>query len=347
MQARVLREKDTQIFNLIVENYLKIGKPVSSAVISHRSPVSISPATARNIMKKLEEHGFLSQPHTSAGRVPTDKGLRFYVSSLFEETIIPEKHIDFISEGFSNVKGDINTLLYQVSKTLAEYSDNLGFVLPPRISRINFNHVRFISISEEKVMIILLSSSNFVLTEIVQTNTYFTQVELDKAAQYINQSFKGKNFLFVRNYLLQELPRYKIRYEAVINKLISLLKTYMSQEELRGQVFLQGAPKLLEKHELFDMDKLKALFQNFEERAKLAKLLSDFISLDRVKVLIGSELNVPDISDCSLVLSHYGYHSQVLGSLGIIGPKRIQYKKIIPLVDSVAKQLSQTISCIQ
>lgn len=347
MQARVLREKDTQIFNLIVENYLKIGKPVSSAVISHRSPVSISPATARNIMKKLEEHGFLSQPHTSAGRIPTDKGLRFYVSSLFEETIIPEKHIDFISEGFSNVKGDINTLLNQVSKTLAEYSDNLGFVLPPRISRINFNHVRFISISEEKVMIILLSSSNFVLTEIVQTNTYFTQVELDKAAQYINQSFKGKNFLFVRNYLLQELPRYKIRYEAVINKLISLLKTYMSQEELRGQVFLQGAPKLLEKHELFDMDKLKALFQNFEERAKLAKLLSDFISLDRVKVLIGSELNVPDISDCSLVLSHYGYHSQVLGSLGIIGPKRIQYKKIIPLVDSVAKQLSQTISYIQ
>ncbi|MBC8359390.1 MAG: heat-inducible transcription repressor HrcA [Candidatus Aminicenantes bacterium] len=347
MQARVLKEKDTQILNLIVENYLKIGKPVSSAVISHRSPVSISPATARNIMKKLEEHGFLSQPHTSAGRVPTDKGLRFYANSLLEETIIPEKHIDFITEGFSNVKGDINTLLNQVSKTLAEYSDNLGFVLPPRISRINFHHVRFISISEDKVMIILLSSSNFVLTEIVQTNTYFTQEELDKAAHYINQSFKGKNFLFVRNYLLQELPRYKIRYEAVINKLISLLKTYMSQEELRGQIFLQGAPKLLEKHELFDMDKLKALFQNFEEKSKLAKLLSDFISLDRVKVLIGSELNVPDISDCSLVLSHYGYHSQVLGSLGIIGPKRIQYKKIIPLVDSVAKQLSQTISYIQ
>jgi len=346
MQARVLREKDTQILNLIVENYLKIGKPVSSAVVSHRSPVSISPATARNIMKKLEEHGFLSQPHTSAGRVPTDEGLRFYVNSLFEETIIPEKHIDFISEGFSNVKGDINTLLNQVSKTLAEYSDNLGFVLPPRISRVNFNHVRFISISEDKVMIILLSSSNFVLTEIVQTNTNFTQVELDKAAQYINQSFKGKNFLFVRNYLLQELPRYKIRYEAVINKLITLLKTHISQEELRGQVFLQGAPKLLEKHELFDMDKLKALFQNFEEKSKLAKLLSDFISLDRVKVLIGSELNVPDISDCSLVLSHYGYHSQVLGSLGIIGPKRIQYKKIIPLVDSVAKRLSQTISYI-
>jgi len=347
MQARVLKEKDTQILNLIVENYLKIGKPVSSAVISHRSPVSISPATARNIMKKLEEHGFLSQPHTSAGRVPTDKGLRFYANSLLEETIVPEKHIDFITEGFSNVKGDINTLLNQVSKTLAEYSDNLGFVLPPRISRINFHHVRFISISEDKVMIILLSSSNFVLTEIVQTNTYFTQEELDKAALYINQSFKGKNFLFVRNYLLQELPRYKIRYEAVINKLISLLKTYMSQEELRGQIFLQGAPKLLEKHELFDMDKLKALFQNFEEKSKLAKLLSDFISLDRVKVLIGSELNVPDISDCSLVLSHYGYHSQVLGSLGIIGPKRIQYKKIIPLVDSVAKQLSQTISYIQ
>jgi len=344
MRALILRKKDTQILSLTVESYLKIGKPISSGFIADKSPVSVSPATIRNIMKKLEEHGFLSQPHTSAGRVPTDKGLRFYVNRLFEEAIIPERHVDFTSEGFFSIEGDFNSLLNQVSKNLAEYSDNLGFVLYPRVSRINFQHIRFIKISEDKVMIILTSSSNFVLTEIIQTNTYFTQVELDKASQYINQSFKGRNFLFVRNYLLNELPKYKIRYETIINKLITLLKSSISQEEQRSQIILQGAPKLLEKHELFDMEKLKSLFRNFEEKAKLAKLISDFISLDRVKVLIGSELNVPDISDCSLILSHYGYHSQVLGSLGIIGPKRIPYKKIIPLVDSVAKRLSQTIS---
>jgi len=113
---------------------------------------------------------------------------------------------------------------------------------------------------------------------------------------------------------------------------------------LENRIFLQGTSKLLDKPEFLEVEKLKSLFQQFEEKAKLAKLISDFISLDKVKVLIGSELNIPDISDCSLVLSHYGYNRQVLGSLGIIGPKRIPYKKIIPLVDSVAKKLSQTIS---
>ena len=344
MKAPSLREKDRRILNLIVESYLKTGKPISSGFIAQGSPLSVSPATVRNIMSKLEEHGFLSQPHTSAGRIPTDKGLRFYVNSLFDEAVLPEKKIDLLSEDLTLNKGDFNYFLNKVSKILADHSDNLGFVLSPRISKINFRHIRFIKISELKVMIILITPSNFVLTELVQTNTYFTQVELDKASQYVNQSFRGKNLFFVRNYLLQELPKYKIRYETIIDKLIALLKVYIFQEEQKSEIFFQGTPKLLEKHDLFDMEKLKSLFQNFEEKAKLAKLLSDFISLDRVKVMIGSELNIPDISDCSLIISHYGYHSQVLGSLGIIGPKRIPYKKIIPLVDCVAKSLSQTIS---
>jgi len=144
--------------------------------------------------------------------------------------------------------------------------------------------------------------------------------------------------------MMKELPKYKIRYEHIISKLISLVKAYIYQEEQESEIFLQGIAKLVEKPELFDLERLKYLFQNFEEKSKLARLLSDFISLDRVKVLIGSELDLPDISDCSLILSHYGYDDQVLGSLGIIGPKRIPYKEIIPLVDYVAKKLSHTIS---
>ena len=347
MRTGILREKDRRILNLIVESYLKTGKPISSGYIAQRSPLSVSSATVRNIMSKLEERGFLSQPHTSAGRVPTDKGLRHYVNSLFDEVIIPEKKIDLLSENLVLQKADFHSFLNQVSRTLADYSDNLGFVLSPRISKINLKHVRFIKISEVKVMIILITPSNFVLTEIVQTDSYFTQAELDKASQYINQSFRSKNLHFIRDYLLHELPKYKLKYETIIDKLITLLKAYIYQEERENKIFFQGTPKLLEKHDLFDMENLKSLFQNFEEKAKLAKLLSDFISLDRVKVMIGSELDIPDISDCSLILSHYGYHSQVLGSLGIIGPKRIQYKKIIPLVDCIAKSLSQTISFSQ
>jgi heat-inducible transcriptional repressor len=346
MRTSNLREKDKLILNLIIENYLKTGKPISSGFIAQRSPLPVSPATVRNIMTKLEEHGYLFQQHTSSGRIPTDKGLRLYVNNLFDEVIFPEKQVE-LPEDFPIDLSDFDSFLSQISKVLAEHSDNLGFVLSPRISKINFRHIRFIKISEFKFMIVLITTSDFVLNEIFQTNTYFTQHELDRASQYINQNFSGKNLYFIRDYLFKELPKFKLRYEDIIDKLINLLKAYISQEEEENQIFLQGIPKLLGKHDLFEMGKLKALFQSFEEKAKLAKLLSDFISLDRVKVLIGSELNIPDITDCSLILSHYGDRRQILGSLGIIGPKRIPYKKIIPLVDSVANRLSRTISFSQ
>lgn len=339
-----LREKDRIVLEIIAENYLRIGKPVSSGLIVQKKKLSDSPATIRNIMARLEELGFLSQPHTSAGRIPTDKGLRFYVNSLLDEALYSRDEMALDSEGLFLKKGDLPSLLAHVSGILAEGSDSLGFVLSPRISKINFQHLRFIRIAENKAMVILISTFNIVLTEIVQTDHYFTQLELDKAAQYINQNFRGKNLLSVRDYLLKELPHYRVKYENAINRLLSLLKAYVFHEERESQIFLQGASNLLVKSELFEMEKLKSLFHNFEEKAKLARLLSDFISLDRVKVMIGAEANIPEVTDCSLILSHYGYEDQVLGTLGIIGPKRIPYRKIIFLVNSVAKKLSQTIS---
>ena len=344
MKNLVLREKDKIVLNVLVEHYLKIGKPISSGFICQKKVLSDSPATIRNVMFKLEELGFLSQPHASAGRIPTDKGLRFYVNSLLEEEPLSLDQMSLRTQDLSIKKGDLNSLLYQTSRLLADQSDSLGFVLLPRISKIHFHHVRFIRIAENKVMIILITSFNLVLTEILSPEPPFTQAELDRASQYINENFHGKNLIFVRDYLLGDLPKYKFKFEQAFNKLMALLKDSIIQEEQENPIFLQGTARLIDKFDVFNLEKMKSLFQNFEEKANLAKLLSDFISLDRVKVLIGAESNLPIISDCSLILSHYGDKSQVLGSLGIIGPKRIPYKKIIPLVDSVAKKLSQTIS---
>jgi len=340
----ILRGKDRVVLNAIVENYLKYGQPVSSGAIVQKRVLPDSPATVRNIMAKLEDMGYLAQPHTSAGRVPTDKGLRFYVNSLFDETLFSDDSAVLDSPPLALEKGDFASFLTRVTQLLAEQSDSLGFVISPRISKMNFHHLRLIKVSEEKVMIILMTTFNLVLTEIVESHHHFGQLELDKASQYLNQHFRGKNLTFVRDYLLKELPRYKLSYENEVNKLTALLRDYILQEEKESQIYLQGASRLLGKADLFNMDSLKSLFQNFEEKVKLAKLLSDFISLDRVKVLIGAESNIPDISDCALVLSHYGYNNQVLGTLGIIGPKRIPYRRIIPLVDRVAKRLSLTIS---
>ena len=340
----ILREKDRVVLNFIAEHYLKMGKPISSGVIAQKKILPDSSATIRNIMVKLEEMGYLYQPHTSSGRIPTDKGLRFYVNSLFDETLFSRSQLYLPREEFLFEKGDLGSLLDQVSKILAVHSDSLGFVLSPHLSKINFNHLRLIKISEGKVMVILISTFNLVLSEIFDTQPPFTQLELDRASQYINQHFRGKNLIFIRDYLIKDLPNYKLSYEKAVNRLIELLKAYIYQEEKGSQIFLQGASRLLDKADLFQMEKLKSLFSSFEEKVKLAKLISDFISLERVKVLIGTETNIPGVTDCAFVLSHYGYNNQVLGTLGIIGPKRIPYRKIIPLVDSVAKKLSQTIS---
>ncbi len=339
-----LHEKDRHILYVIVENYLKVGKPISSGLVVRKSELDISSATVRNIMVKLEKNAYLRQPHTSAGRVPTDRGLRFYVNYLFEEALLGVRSVPFPTEQLGIGSGDIDTLLNKTSRILSEYSDNMGFVISPRFSRLDFRHLRFIKISEEKVLLLLVTTSDMVLNEVLETRHYFTQVELDRASRYINENFRSKNLEFVRDYLLKEIPEHRLRVEDTMHKLTSLLRAYFELERDENQIFLQGTSKLLGKAELFDMDRLKSLFRSFEHKAKLTKLLSDFISLDRVKVVIGSEMDIPDISDCSLILSHYGYDHQVLGSLGIIGPKRIPYKKIIPLVDGIAKQLSHTIS---
>ena len=344
MKNPYLRDKDRTVLRAIVEHYLKIGKPVSSGLLHQKGALSDSPATIRNIMVKLEELGFLAQPHTSAGRIPTDQGLRFYVNSLLEESPIALYRTNLPAGDLEVRKGDLNSLLHQASRVLADESDSLGFVISPRISRIHFHHVRFIKIAGSKVMIILVTSFNLVLTEIVTTETYFDQSELDRASEYLNQGFRGKTLAAVRDGLLGELPHYKSKFEQAFNKLMALLKDSIAQEDQADSIIFQGAAKLIGKFDEFDLDRLKSLFQNFEEKAGLAKLLSDFISLDRVKVLIGRESNLPSISECSLVLSHYGDRNQVLGSVGIIGPKRLPYKKIIPLVDNVAKKISQTIS---
>jgi heat-inducible transcriptional repressor len=346
MAQSALNDKDKRVLTLIVEGFVRLGKPVSSGLIAQDKTLDVSPATVRNIMARLEDLGYLAQPHTSAGRVPTDKGLRFYVRSLLAETKFPGDDSPLFQEEFPTQTEDFNDLLTQASKVLADSTDSLGFVISPNISRVQFEHLRFIRISERRIMIVLVTPFHMVLTDTLESHLPMAQAELDRASLYINQNFRGRSMALVRDALLQELPRFRARYEDTINKLIELVKATVNREEGENRIFIQGSSRLLDKAELFDIAKLKALFQNFEQKAHLVRLLSDFISLERVKVLIGAEIDVPTVQDCSLVLSHYGYRNQVLGSLGIIGPKRIPYGRIIPLVDRVAMRLSHALTVI-
>ena len=344
MSKSVLRDKDRKVLGLVVESFVRTGRPVSSGALCQTRRISASPATLRNIMVKLEAMGFLSQPHTSAGRLPTDKGLRHYVGGLLADKAFPEERVPLIQEEFVRRTADLDSLLIQACRILADSSDNLGFVIAPHIFRLPFEHLRFVKISDRRILVILVTPFHMVLTETLESPLPLTQAELDRAAQYVNQSFRGKTILAVRDALVRDLPKYRVKYEDTLDKLLDLLKTSVDKEQGENRIFLQGTARLLGKGGLSDAGKLRTLFQKFEEKAALVRLLSDFISLDRVKVLIGSEANLPNVEDCSLVLSHYGYSNQVLGTLGIIGPKRIPYERIIPLVDRMAKRVSLAIT---
>jgi heat-inducible transcriptional repressor len=343
MARSALRDKDREVLNLIVESYVRHGRPVSSGAISQTRRIAASPATLRNIMAKLEALGYLAQPHTSAGRVPTDRGLRVYVGRLLADGPPSEARVPLIQEEFPSRTADLDSLLLQASRLLADSSDALGFVISPRIVRVPFEHLRFIKISDRRVLVILVTPFHMVLTETLESALALTQAELDRASQFINQHFRGKTIQAASEALARELPRYRMTSEDTLIKLLDLLKVSLDRDG-PDRIFLQGTSRLLGKGGLSDIDKLRALFRSFEERSSLARLLSDFISLERVKVLIGEEANFPDVADCSLILSHYGYSNQVLGTLGVIGPKRIPYDTIIPLVDRMAKRVSLAIT---
>lgn len=343
MMGDLLKEKEKIVLNHLVESYLQCGRPISSGHIVSLGVLDVSPATIRNIMARLERMGYLYQPHTSAGRIPTDKGLRFYVNGLLEKCQPVKESCLSNSPEILPAEGNLDSLFSQASRILAEHSRNLGFVLSPPLSKLIFHHLRFLLIGENRVLIILTTSNHLVFTDIIQTDEKFSQAELDRAAFYINQNFRFRNLIFVRDYLLTELPRVRWNYEDLLRKIMDLLKASTSQTEKKSRIYIQGAANLLEKSQFFSLEKLRSLFHDFEEKARLVRFLSELISLDRVKVLIGSEAELPDITDCSLVVSTYGYENQVLGTVGIIGPKRIPYGEIIPLVERVAYRLSQAL----
>ncbi|MCP2519005.1 heat-inducible transcriptional repressor HrcA [SCandidatus Aminicenantes bacterium Aminicenantia_JdfR_composite] len=344
MKKALKKERENLILKLIVENYIKSGVPISSKLIAEKLNYKISSATIRNIMAKLDEEGFLYQPHTSAGRIPTDLGLKFYINKLLEEISSFKKEYNFVSKDFFEKEVDLDLLLEKTSKFLSDFSDSLGIVLYPRISRINFKRLKFIKLSENRIMLIMTTTSNFTITDTIYIRVNFTQNELDLASEYLNKNFAGKNLIYVRDYFLKTLPKERALLDKLIKKLINFLKNYFNFEKNRDKVFLEGQANLLAKPELFKMDELKMLFEDLEKKAKLIKLLTNFINAEGVRVIIGSEIDLPFFSGCTLIISNYRFKNQSLGSLGILGPKRMPYKEVINLVDYTAKSLTRAIS---
>ncbi len=329
-----------EILHWVIATHIVTGKPVGSRKIARQSREQLSAATVRNIMADLEELGYLSQPHASAGRIPTDKAYRFYVDYLLKRRNISARDRDIIDRDL-RLEDSPEHLMARTSQILSRVSKNVGIVISPPISRVALKHIHFIKLTDNRIMVILVSRAGIVQNRIIHYGEDVSQTELDQAARYITEHFKDKTLSEIRVQVLKMIQQEQALYDIFMQRIIALSTRAFPDTEsgLEAEVYLDGASNLMKKPEFTDINRMKLLLETIEQKSRLAALISQCIEGDtqEVRITIGAENALSGIEDCTLITSPYAVDQKTHGSLGILGPTRMEYARAISLVDYVAR----------
>jgi heat-inducible transcriptional repressor len=334
-----LSERSRHILEAIIEDYINTAEPVGSRTVSRRHAMSLSPASIRNVMADLEEMGFLASPHTSAGRVPTEKAYRLYVDALLGLRRIARDEREEIRKRCSLTGKDIGHVLKETSRVLSSISHYMGIVVAPRFTANVFRHIEFLKLGERRLLAILVSQNGAVQNKIIETDEELQFDDLVRMSNYLNELLKGLTIAQVKNKILEEMHEEKTRYDALLAK--ALLLSQQALEGADAEVFIEGQANILEQPEFADVAKMKEIIRAFEEKGQLLALLERCMSADGVQIFIGSESHLSRMEGMSLVASTYMTGKNTLGILGVIGPTRMGYAKVIPIVDYTARQVSR------
>ncbi len=343
-----LNNREKEILKAVIETYIGSGKPVGSRTLSKKRKGDLSPATIRNIMADLESAGYLCQPHTSAGRIPTDEGYRFYVDHLMESPSLNKTDQEFINQ--SIFKPDSHDgVMERLSLAMSEATDNVGFVITPSLGHNSLKHIEFIVLSDSRILVIIVSKSGLVHNRIVRVDEQVAQQELDQTARYVNENYAGSHLFYIRNDILKKMGEEKALYDRLLKNVILLCNQGLIDEvsEQDVDIYVDGASKLVSKPEFSDSLRMRALFKTFEEKSKLVRILNACISEkpgEGIRIIIGSENRIPGLRDYSLITSPLLYQAHQLGSIGILGPTRLQYARAVTVVDYVARLYGQILN---
>jgi len=337
-----LTQRDQNILKIIIRDYINNGEPVGSRTVAKQSDLNLSPATIRNVMADLEEMGLLFQPHTSAGRVPTEKGLRLFVDTLLDrqELSIPEQ--EEINSTYEACRADISQLMRGTCRILSALSHYTGIVMAPPLQEIVFKRIEFIRIKNTQVLVIFVAASGLVQNRVVEMDEDLSQDELDKITRYLNDLLTGLPLREVRERILEEMRREKMAYDELLQKALQVGGQALTAQEERD-LYIEGQTNILDEPAFADVERMKDLFRAFEEKSVLVKLLDRSMKAQGVQILFGSECGVAGIEGCSLITSTYGQPGRFLGILGVIGPLRMNYSRVIPVVDYTAKLLTDIV----
>lgn len=337
-----LSQRSRQILEAIVEDYIATAEPVGSSAVARRHAMALSPATVRNVMASLEELGLLASPHTSAGRIPTDKGFRFYVDSLVSLRQITHKEKRQILSSYRETGGNLTDLLRETSRTLSALSNYTGIVVAPRFTSGVFRHIEFVSLSGGRVLAILVAGSGAIQNRIIETEHEFSQEDLVRMGNYLNSVLEGMTISQVRAKVLAEMASDKSRYDRLMSDALSLSRQALSDE--KDEVYIEGQSRIFEQPEFAEAGKMLEIFRAFEEKGRLVGLLESCVAAQGVQIFIGSETPLKEMAGMSLITSTYMTDANTIGLLGVVGPTRMGYSSVIPIVDYTARLVSRLLT---
>jgi heat-inducible transcriptional repressor len=333
----------------LIKEHLVTGEAVGSRVLSDRFAHGYgwSPATIRNVMAELEESGLVDQPHTSAGRVPTDKGYRYYVDNMLGQARLSRSDLKAIDHLFSASDFDLSSspdrLMETASHVLSALSQNVGIVISPSLAENRLKHIEFVQLPDKRILVVLVSAASIIHNKVIRTSDEFTQDELDRTARYLNTEFSGKSLLTIRAEIVERMKEEKALYDRLLQNAVLLCERSLEGEEsIVGEVYVDGASNILTKPDFDDIERMRDLFRMFEEKSRLIKILNECVHehpySGEVHVVIGREHPTDSMRSCALITAPYQVgHNGSVGTLGVVGPMRIEYARIMAMVNYMAR----------
>ncbi len=333
-----------QLFKTLVERYIKEGQPVGSAALVEASGLGVSAATVRNIMADLEAQGLVMSPHTSAGRIPTTQGYRFFVDTLLSVEPLDEQQIGkFMSE--LNPDDTLPGLLHSASTLLSSVTRLAGMVMLPRHDQSTFRHIEFLPLQDNRILVIWVVNEKEVQNRIIHVNRPYTPSELQQAANYLNDKFAGQSPQAIHSALLDELRSARKSVNDFMVTAVEMAEHAFGEEAGKTDDYLlDGQSNLMEYAEMANMEKLQRLFDAFERKHKVLSLLEQATSAQGIQIFIGEESGYKVFDGCSFVTAPYSVEGKTVGVLGVIGPTRLNYERVIPIVDVTAKLLGAALN---
>ncbi len=338
-----LSERDESVLSAIVKDYIAAREPVSSRTVSGKCGMKVSPATIRNIAADLEERGYLTQPHTSSGRVPTDKGYRFYVDALLHPHHLTTTQKKRIEDKYAVKEFGLQEVMEETSKLLSRISHHVGIVLAPKVTTSQFEHIEFIKLSSSSIMVVMVAKSGAVYNKRIHLAEPFTQRDLHRVSNYLSSIMLGLTLIDIRRKIVTEMQNEQIRCNKLFSKALNIFNGVVKDDDYHEELYIDGAVNIIDVPIYNDITEMKKLLRAFEDKKLLVRLLDKSIETDGITTFIGKENASDELQNCSVVSSKYGRDGNTLGTLGVIGPRSMDYASVIPLVDYMSKLVSRMV----